>query len=77
MCWLWSLIIYLIHTSFFSSVFILDEYYTPLHEGGLQGGIYPHEEGLQGGIYPPVGSGGIIPLDGGSGGEALEGKLAL
>jgi hypothetical protein len=64
-CWLWTLIIFLIHRSLFSVVFIPHEYCTPLHMGGL------------GGISPPVGSRGKQPPLVGVQGEAPEGKIVL
>jgi hypothetical protein len=46
-CWLWSLIIFLIHRSLFSAMFIPHEDCTPLHAGG--------------GFAPPVGVWGRSP----------------
>jgi hypothetical protein len=34
-CWLWSLILFLIHRYLFSAVLIPHEDYTPLHAGGF------------------------------------------
>jgi hypothetical protein len=55
-CWLWSLIIFLFHRSLFSAVFIPHEDCTPLHAGGLQGGLSPSAR--SGGLIPPVGGSG-------------------
>jgi hypothetical protein len=80
-CWLWSLIIFLIQRSFFQPCLYPMKYLHPRSMYTLPRG------GVQRGGTPSAGSGGAIPLAGGSGGkraprwgfrgEAPEGKIAL
>jgi hypothetical protein len=70
-CWLWSLIIFLIHRSLFSVVFIPHEDFTP------QKYVHSSTWGSVEGGTPFAGSRGPVPPAGGFGGEALEGKIAL
>jgi hypothetical protein len=54
-CWLWSLIIFLIQRSLFSVVFISHEDFTPRKN------VHSFVWGSAGGVIPPVGSGGVHP----------------
>jgi hypothetical protein len=65
-CWLWSLIILLIHRSFLSAVFILHEVFTP------QKYVHSSTRGSAGGGTPFAGSGGKRGFGG-----APEAKIAL
>ena len=62
-CWLWSLIIFLIHRSLFSAVFIPHEVFTP------QKYVHSSMWGIAEGGTPSAGSGASIPPAGGSGGK--------
>ena len=89
-CWLWSLIIFLIHRSLLSAVFIPHEVFTPqkyVHssmQGSAEGGYplcgvrgaYPLGWGVWGQAGPQRGFGGSVPQWGFEG-EAIEGNIAL
>jgi hypothetical protein len=61
MCWLWSLIIFLIHRSLLSVVFIPHEVFTP------QKYVHSSTRGSAEGGYPLCGVGGPSPRLGGLG----------
>jgi hypothetical protein len=70
LCWLWSLIMFLIQRSLLSAVFIPHEDFTP------QKYVHSSTRGSAEGGYPLCGVRGQSPWRG-FGGEAPEGKIAL
>jgi hypothetical protein len=73
-CWLWSLIIFLIQRSLLSAVFIPHEVFTP------QKYLHSSTRGSAEGGYPLCGVRGVWGQAGpqrGFGGEASEAKIAL